>query len=517
MPIIAIQGFKGGQAVDIYDSLQKQTFQKAYDLDIYTDKNVLAPVPLKLQSMALPDIGGQTSERVFNSYLASDGKYYFIGDATISAANNLVIWSVDTLGASPTWTSRVAIPTADPWRLLEEYKDCLFFGYGTTLARYGNLSSSPSVTTIGSVTNGITQLRNHRGLGMIYFAHNSGKTIGRYDNSTFSATRLTLDQGDVCVGLEEYGRWVIVGVRGAGSKKDRFLMWDGAATTVDDILYTNSTGLQGFRIIGGVIEYIATSSNGASDFIDLVQMAPGKSPRLIRKDIVKLSSGTNTVPVNAITTFESTLMYGLDGEAYTDYPLGIFAHGTPTESVARYWALHRLVHTGATTNVSVSSIKNNGSSLVVTWGTSAGGVGTQYINILTGDGITPGASAYGEYETNIFPLSEVPGLAGKIKRIVMNHYPLPTGAGFTVQVKHYGHYPWGNSVPSEDSYVDLTTPEGSGGATGKTQSTTNATITEIAGHENFKTARYGQLKIKYDEVSTVNYPSIVFPLLVETT
>lgn len=503
--------------MDPFDAVIRQTFQKAYDLDIFVDKNLLAPLQLKLQAMALPDIGGQTNERVFNSYAGSDGKFYFAGSATIAAATHFVLYSTPALGASPTWTSETNAADPDPKPFLEEYKDGMFFGITTTLRRWGNLSGSPSITTIGSVTTGITFLRNHRGLGMLFFVHDQGRIIGRYDNTTFTASKLVLDRDDVCVGIEEMGRWCILGIRGVGSKKDRFMLWDGAATTVDDIYNLNSTGLQGFRMVGGAINYVSLTNNGVNETLEVAEMFPGKSPNIIRSENVTLAAGLNTINPNAFATFEDTFFYGLNGENYSDYDLGIFAYGTPSEKLAKYWALWRLVSTGEKSNVSISSIKHNGSSFVVIWGTSSLGLGTQHIDILTGTGITPGASANGEYESDIFPLNEQnPGEEGKLTRLILNHLPLPAGCGFTVQIRHFGNYPLDGSVVAQETYQDLLTPQGSGGSVGKTQSTENAAYTEISGNEEFKTARYAQIKIKPDEVNALLRPTLVFPVVGKT-
>lgn len=513
MAKIIIPGFKGGQSLDKFDSLEKQTFQSSKNLDIYVDSNILKPVMLKFQSMAIPALAGQTDVLVKNSYLASNGKFYFVGQATITAANNFVLWSTAELAASPSYTTEYNANTGTPTYLLEEYKDGLFFGWGTNLDRFGNLSGSPSRSNIGTVTTAITHLRNHRGLGVLFFAHNSGHTIGKYDNSTFTATALTLGQDDTVVGMEEYGRWLIIGVRGAGSNRSRFLVWDGSATTVDDVYETNDYGLQGFKIVGGVINYVSLTANGANDYIRLSTLTPGGKPEIIKEQQVVLSSGANTIDANATSSFGNLFFYGLNGITYSNLDLGIFAHGSAKVNLPKFHTLWRLVSTGATSAVSISSIKHNGTTLIVTWGTTNGGGGTQHIDVITGSGITSATPSDGVYESNAFLLNG--GQKGKIKKITIFHKPLVASTGFTAQIKHYGHYPIGTSIPSEDSYADLTTSEGSGSSTGKTQSTTNTTYTIIQQPNVFKEATHAQIKILFDEVSGTSAPEIVFPIIIE--
>ena len=210
---ITIPGFKGGESLDLFDRLANQTFQKGYDLDTYVDKNILGPIKMGLQAITLPTITNGTDILVDNSFVASDNKIYIIGSAVVSAATNIVLWSASkNLTASPTYTAEYNTNTGGIGVTpLEEYKDGIFFGWSTNLDRWGDLSGSPSRTNIGTVTTAITYLRHHRGLGLLFFAHNSGRTIGKYDDSTFTASSLTLDIGDTVVGMEELGRFLVIG------------------------------------------------------------------------------------------------------------------------------------------------------------------------------------------------------------------------------------------------------------------------------------------------------------------
>ena len=508
---ITINGFKGGQSIDTYDSLQKQSFQKSNNLDVFVDSNVLTPLKQTLMAVTLPAIAGQSDIIVSNSLLASNGKQYFVGSATVSSAMNFTIWSTGTLESGPTWTLEYSVATGGPTTLLEEYKSALYFGWSTNLDR-STLSGVFTRANIGTVTTRIEYLRNHRGLGLLFFAHNSGHTIGKYDNTTFTASALVLDADDTVVGIEEMGQWVVIGVRGTGSRRDRFLIWDGSATTVADVIGLNSIGLQGFKIVNGVITYISLTSASAANYISLATVTLGGKPEIIKEQQVTLTSGANSIIADAFSSFNDLFLYGLNGVAYSDLDLGIFAYGTPKSTISKYHTLWRLVSTGVLTAISIRSIKHNGTTMVVIWTSGSNGSGTQHIDAFGGN-LTV-AVPTGTYESNIFPLND--GLPGKIKRIVINHKAIPTSTGFTVQIKQYGNYPWGTTVPSADSYQTLFTPEGNSASSGMTQSTNNAMITEIAGNELFKESRFAQIKILFDEVATTLAPSIVFPLLIET-
>lgn len=509
---ITIPGFKGGQALDAYDDIRKQTFQDTRNLDVFVNSNQLAPHKLKLQAMAIPALAGQTDVKPQNSYLASDNKYYFFGDATIAAAHNYVLWYTSTLDSAPTYTTAYATggTAGATGYVLEEYKDGLFFSWGTNLDRWGNLSGAAARTNIGTVTTGVTHMRNHRGLGVLFFAHNSGHTVGKYNNTTFTATALTFDADDTVVGMEEFGRFLVIGLRGAGSKKSRFVLWDGSATTVEDIYNLNETGLSGFKIVNGVITYISLTYNGQNDFLRVGTLTPGGKPEIVREQQITLTSGANNVTANGTATFGDVMLYGLSGYAYSDLSLGIFGYGSPGSGISKYHALYRLVSSNAVTAVGITSIKHNGTSLVVTWEES--GSGPYHIDTITGNGLTLARPSSGVYESNIFPLNG--GLKGRIKKITLTHPAIPSSCGFTVYVKHLSTYPFGSTVPSPESYQTLFGPQGNTSTSGMTQSTNNATFTEIAS-DKFIDATHAQIKIAFDEVSTTTSASIIFPILVE--
>jgi hypothetical protein len=123
-------------------------------------------------------------------------------------------------------------------------------------------------------------------------------------------------------------------------------------------------------------------------------------------------------------------------------------------------------------------------------------------------------SSGGIYESVAIPLNN--GLKGLIKQIKLMHKPLPAGCGFTVQVKHYGHYIKNGTPPAEDSFTTLYTSQGNTSTSGMTQSTTNSTFTVIETQEAFKWADYAQIRILFDETTGTSAPEIIFPIIINT-
>ena len=592
--MVILPHYKGGQTLSLFDPVSKGTFQTAKDLDVYAEGNLLRPHKLKLQNITLPTVSGGTDLVFYHTFKASDGRVYVLGQATISSTNNIVLWATSTIESSPTWVTSFRATTGTSSSVMDEYKDRLYFGYGTTLKSFGLLAgtkptftvtiASPGVftvtghglgagdtvvfTTTGALPTGLSVntvyyvisagltsdefevsatlggsaintsgsqsgthsisyasktisssldgapafIRTHKGLGKVFIAHN--KKIASYNDTAITLAALTLEQSDTIVGIEPLGRFVIVGVRGSGSTRSRFLVWDGTSTTIDDTIDLGEVGLQGFRIVNGLIEFVCQTYSTASgvDFIRLMTVTLGGTPKLVQQRPYSVTTGSGSMNVNAFGNFGDLFFYGFDGSTY-DIDLGIYAHGTGDNRIPRFPSLWRLVSDGSTTGVSIRSIQHNGDNLILIWST-LNASGTFYISVLYGGSLTATAPSTGIYQSNAFPLNK--GKLGKIQRIVILHKNLPSSCGFTLKIKHYGHYPVTGSVASADSFVAITTPQGSGSSTGKTQSTDNAAYTIIEDIDKFKEARFAQIEIDWDEVSSADAAEILFPIFVET-
>lgn len=590
MARIIIPGFQGGQAIDSYDSVLKQTYQTSRDLQVYVNSKQLAPHRMKLQVTAgNPTITGGSDYRFFHSFTASNGKTYFVGEALIAAATNLVLWSTATLGDS-TYAAEYNINTGSPGSVLEEYKNGILFSWGTNLDRWGDLSGSPSRSNLDNGLDSVaTYILNHRLLGNAYFVH--GKKIGMYDGSSVVRAKLTLQQADTIVGLQELGKWVIIGVNSAGSARSRFLIWDGDSVTYDDAIDLGDVGLQGFRVVNGEIRYITMTASGSvgNDTIRLYTVVLGGRPQLIEERTYVVTTGSALIHPNAFSTIGDLFFYGFAGSTY-NFDLGVFAYGSASAKTPRFSTLWRLVHTGATTGVSIRSINYTGSNLVVIWST-LNGSGTWFINVTNGNGITLGPTANGVYRSDIFPMDGALGLnPGNFQSVLLNHLPLPTSNGFSVWLRQFGNYGMDQTTINSDDYFTFTvsgvtvspvvgatytnnsstftvrytlisggvgyvitkrtsgtnspssttltktagtgdstitfsantnfipvvTNKGSGGIVGITQSENGSTYTKLKDFLRLENSLWGQLEIRYDEISSTTPPTIVFPITIDT-
>lgn len=486
-------------AKNLFDPLN--TVQNAAGIDLLDNISILRPFPQKIRASAIPTAGGATNVNMRNSIRASDGRFYFVGSATIAAATNLVLFRTATLSASPTWTLDYNV-AGTPSDALVEFQDGIYFGYGTTLAKWATLSSgSPSATAIASsgggnaLTTGLNLLLNHRPLGLLYFVHNSGRTIGSYDGSTVTLTRFTVPVGERIVSLQSYGQYVLIGVRSedsgssSGDGKSKILVWDGSSTSSISQSIIHDMGLGAVRVIRDTAVAICTTMPSAAAVVRLriYQGTPGGSMRLVEWKDWRDGKGPTGLNDNAVDISMDKLWFGLQMQQDTTDG-GIFVYDPMKESMYR-----ARVPEAATTDDIFTSLRMYGTDTAITYQTSGG---TKIINHIGSSSTTQ----TGVYETNAFRLASG-NKRGKIKQIRFLHKANPANTGFTVAVKHIGHYD--KSIPSADSFTDLLTPQGSGGSTGKTQSTDNATFTNIYNDNKFKKADFAQLRITFDEVTAI--------------
>lgn len=636
--IIQISGFKGGFTNSKNDYLSRQTFLNAQNLDIFTKARTLTPVT-QFSSYSAPTISGGTDVRFTD--IAYSSSPFVIGTATISSANNIVVWSTSSSSSTAIFTSGGTGTSASN---LVEFKGSTYFGYGTRLMRInttalaftvtiatpgdftatahglssgdtvrfsttgalptgivadttyyvvgpitadtfavsatrggsainttGSQSGTHSITTrVQTVSSSLTTcgiLRVHAGLGKLFFKN--GDYVGWYDGTTISLTTLSLNAGDTLPDMRPHGRFMILGVNSA-YRMTEFLTWDGSATSIDDYTPTGDSNLQTFDIVGSEVR--AVFATGFYAF------TVGSKPEMLYQFPNDISSCT-------ISTYRDLSVFGVS-TGTTGYKQYIWAYGSNSAFDKDVLTPYRTVQQGQTNGVAFVMTKFLGSTLYIIHRnpTSDDTYTIEYYN-------TSAKSDDGIYESPVFELNG--GLKGKIEKIIFNHEPLGVSSGFTAQIKLLGTQPWGSTIPagdaftvtiaspavftktghgyvagdvirvqstgllptglspltdyyvistgltssqfqvstfaggsavntsgsqtgthSIDTYVDLITPQGSGSTTGKTQSTDNASFTEVSA-PYMKSATHAQIRVKFDEINSAFTPELIFPILVE--
>ena len=501
--LIQIPGFLGGQVDSAYEPVENQTFQKARDLDIFGELNVLTP-----NHKLVNDNGKSTNFKPYNSYTGSDGKHYFLGQEEIAATTYRIVYSTALLGTLGTYTEvdKVSGTIGNEYPF-EEFKDGLFWGNGTSLRRWGNLSGAPSAANVAgiSLTTSLNALRSHIGLGKLFYVHNTQKSIGWYNGSTNSDSVLVLNANDRIVSIEPFGQFLLVGVKDVQrSKNSRILIWDGASSTVEDVMELSTPNLQAFRVIGSMIRALVADNREWAIYEGTV--GGQLDPVCIFKNV---NSDTTTEFNNeALSVNTGVLYWGTKAAQSVNTPtlsqdVGVFAYGTEKISKPKRLNLDRLVHTGATTAVAITSVKYNGRFYIVTWTN-----GTDWFINHNNDS-SRASSANGVYQTEIFKTAF--GRKGKIKEIIIDHKSLPASTGFTVKIRHLGSKsPMRGIAPgTEETFAS--------GAVSVSQTLDNTTRTVIKdGDVDFKYCEAAQIQIAFDTVSGTNAPEIIFPIIIET-
>lgn len=373
-------------------------------------------------------------------------------------------------------------------------------------------SQSGSHTFGRALTSALDLLLNHKGLGVLFFVHNSGKTVGRFDGSTLLISSLNIQAGEKIVSIKEFGRYVLLGVRSEGSNTDmgegksRVLVWDGNDEAIVDQSLIENMGLGSIQVIGSTVVAICTTRPSAGTVVKLriYQGSPGGLMQLVEWKNWYDAKGPNGLNDHAVDVQDDKVWFAPEFLSGTTDG-GIFVYDPAQRSMYR-----ALVPAASTTDDVFTSLRLFGSNMIVTYADSSN---TQIINSI---GDISATAQMGTFETNAVPLNG--GLPAKIKKIYINHNPIPASCGFTVSIKQFGAYPYGSTVPSVPAYQELVVPSGSGGSVGKTQGTANATITEISS-PLFVNCRYVQIKIFFDDVTTVTTSGgtaeIVTPILIE--
>ena len=526
---ITIPGFKGGQAQNLYDPVQNQTFQSSRNLKVIGEENMLTPVPA-LTSVLPPTHGSDSDFQALNIIEGSDSNYYIIGALTDSSANETGLFStpVSAFDSDPTWTRKTGdTAVGNTLAPLEEHRSGIYWGRSTELHRWGFSDSTDTSISTG-LTTALTFLRHNPGTGILHFIHGGGTLIGRHNrsDSTITLNSLTLTDDDEAVGIEPWGRFNIIGVRNS-AKEDRFLIWDGSASSVDDVLPTKDRGLQAFRISGNTIHYLVSrlTSSVRENLIRYYTLSiSGGKRKLVREfKLGAVTTGNLTgVEPRAVDFDKDVFTFGFNIGVSSLLDQVIWAYGNGGQEFNDILVPFRTTVDGSTTNKRFLVNKHFSAHNIIIWRNDAG---TKPYNIEASN-LTANLTDDGVYETNVFPLNkDYPGLPAQIKRIYINHEPLPDSTGFTVAIRHYGQYPWGDSsvVIGADSFTDLITAQGvdTGDSTeGKTQSKNGAAFTEIEGKDTasnnaFDVARYGRLRIRFNETNGSTAATIIFPIVVE--
>ena len=295
---ITIPGFKGGYTNDLFD-LNGQTYQAAQDLDVITNSQSLTP------HLALgADLTDKTRNNIkLDSVIkASDGRIYFKGFDN-SAGTTLTLWDAGaSLGTSRALTAEATASGAGGGFGMVEFNSDIFYYESDTRIQAFDIGGSAIVTNAVTVNN-TCPIFVHEGLKKMFYTVTTS-AIGATSTSTISSSALiTFGDDQRPKMMAALGRFVVVGLNTANnSKTSKLVVWDGASTTIDDLIDIGDTGLQGIANVGGIIYILCSSNTVGSGKFNVIRLYrwTGGTVELV-KEIDLRATVANLVTINPAT------------------------------------------------------------------------------------------------------------------------------------------------------------------------------------------------------------------------
>lgn len=492
---IIIPGFLGGVADSISDPLQNQTFQTSKDLDTFSSVDTMKPF-IKLAN----DAACSNTNKLQVVYKASNGTYYFLGNSGTS--NQLRVFRTSALSSSSTLTTVGTSTTSNTapdttglsW--IAEYKGYLYFWNTSTSLSRVKLSDNTYTESWQTGLAGNGPIFTHEGLGLLCVG--ALNTVATYDNTTFTAAALTLDDKWRVRSISSLGRFVPLGCADANDgATSRLFIWNGSASTLEDIIDVGDVGLQAIRNVNGTIHILTAATQTRGSALRLYIWS-GQGVQLVKE--FPLSNTAQLAVLryvldSAVDVFKDTLYWGFNG--VTSNSIGvdnlIYAYGRSIARRPKAFVQARLNSTPDTTNIQYTCVKQVDGTIVVLWNDGTNWkMDHEFANSTTGQ-----LSANGVYQSNAFYLDDSGERPGKIKTITINHKPLVASTGFTVSHK--------NDMASDWATVGSQTTAG----------TTKTIFRNLASGQPFPIAKNEQLQIAFDTVSGTSGPEIIWPIIID--
>lgn len=494
---IIIPGFKGGLADSLFDPLEKQTFQMAKDLDIFSFSNILRP-HIKLAN----DAGCTTTNSLCN-IVKSGTVYYAIGN---NGSNALRLFSASALAATTSWATVGSSATANTapnvsganW--MEVFDSNVYFWDASgVLSQYvpGGSYTQSWASSLG----GRGPLLAHPGVKKLLIAA-ANKVYIYTSGAAPSVATLTLDAGYIIRSMAPMGNFTLIAAEHS-STTSKIFVWDNSAATVEDVIDVQDVNIKAVRNVNGeVIIFTANEIDSRAIALRIYKWA-GNKVTLVKEFAINATADLGESPFlldTAIDVLRGGVYFALSGKTVNSigienliycYKEGIISqarlNSAPVTADVKYWCVRAIDGDIVTTYQDVTP----------TYFKMDHPQASASIGILSANGI---------YQSNAFFLD--PYRKGIIKTIKFHHYPLPASTGFRVTVRHFGDY---------DSQGTPTTPETFAAliSAGTTTSFTTDNSTQSILAQNFKRAQAAQIQIEFNTISTVNALQLIFPIIIE--
>jgi len=249
------------------------------------------------------------------------------------------------------WSALTAASTA-AGQGMRIWNDYVYLRKTSTIARYGPLSSSPTLTQSWQTSN-VQTISDHAPivefLGNIYIAN--GRYLGEWDDSTWTYNSLTLPVGWKIRTLAVLGEDLVMG-GWIGSnvydyEKGFLWFWNGTDTSVSSFIEVNEGAVNAMHVIDNNLYFIAGASGKM--YVYTGQVIP---LRQITMDLA--SSEYLEVFPGAMDSHMGKLLIGLAGKTDSiTLPQGVYSYGRTSKNYPRALNLDHVISTGTKTGTTL--------------------------------------------------------------------------------------------------------------------------------------------------------------------
>lgn len=318
-----------------------------------------------------------------------------------------------------TW-SGLTTPSTAKGQGMRIWNDYVYLRKTSVIARYGPLSSSPSLTQSWQSSN--VQTENDHGpinefLGNLYFAN--GRYLAEWDNTTFTYNKITLPIGWKIRSMVVVGEFLAMGGWQGSNVYDYergFLwFWNGTDSGVSSFIEINEGAVNAMCVINNNLYFVAGSTGNLFHYNGNITPVRQLSTLLLSDDYMEIFPG-------AMAGHRGDLYIGVAGKTDSaDITQGVYSYGRSSKNYPRALNIPNLISSGTKTGVTlkVGAIHPVGpNEFYIGW---EDGTSTNGIDLISGT--TPYATA--TWNSLWFDDGE-PNLQKEIERIKFTFKPLAT-------------------------------------------------------------------------------------------
>jgi len=253
--------------------------------------------------------------------------------------------------ATGTWAALTAASTA-AGQGMKIWNDYVYLRKTSALARYGPLSSSPTMTQAWQTSNVQTESIHgpiNEFLGNLYFAN--GRYLGEWDGSTWTYNKITLPIGWKIRCMAVLGENLMMG-GWVGSnvydyEKGFLWVWNGTDTSVTNFLEVNEGAINAMYVIDNNLFFIAGSVGNLYVYTGQVIKMRQLTTELTASQYLEIFPG-------AMTASRGKLLVGVAGKTdSSSLTQGIYSYGRVSKNYPRALNISNIVSSGTKTGTTL--------------------------------------------------------------------------------------------------------------------------------------------------------------------